>query len=498
MGARLDDDNGSGSGSAYVFVRIGSVWSQQAKLLPADGATYNEFGALVSMSGDTALVGAYLDDDNGSNSGSAYIFVRIGTVWSQQAKLLPADGAAGDEFGTSVSVSGDTALVGARLDDDNGSGSGSAYVFALALSPGDPCALGTDCASGFCTDGVCCSTACNAGPCDACSIATGAPVNGTCALLTGPACDDNNLCTQSDTCQAGTCTGQSPVVCPAPDACHTPGVCNASTGLCSNPSKPDGALCPDGICVTGACIIDSDGDGVFDTDDNCPTAPNTTQTNTDLPLPGGDLLGDACDADDDGDGVLDASDNCPHSPNPAQNDVCSCDNKPDGAACDDLDPCTVDDTCQPQGQQRTCLGGARFQCPDPFPKVCQLKVCDSQNGACISIYKLEGTPCPGGECIAGGCLPHDATGSGGPGAGGGDQGGGGGGGAGATGSTTATGSGGAGGEPPAASSADGGILRMYGNGCALARGAGPDREDTGAAWLLAASLLAARRRRARP
>jgi len=129
VGAYGDDDNGSASGSAYVFARSGTSWTQEAKLLAGDGAAGDEFGRSVSLNGDTALVGAYGDDDTGSASGSAYVFARSGTSWTQEAKLLAGDGAAGDEFGRSVSLSGDTALVGAYLDDDNGNDSGSAYVF---------------------------------------------------------------------------------------------------------------------------------------------------------------------------------------------------------------------------------------------------------------------------------------------------------------------------------------------------------------------------------
>ena len=129
VGARNDDDNGSGSGSAYVFKRTGTSWVQEAKLLPSDGAASNEFGNSVSIFGDYAVVGARNDDDNGSGSGSAYVFKRAGTNWTQEAKLLPSDGAASNEFGFSVSISGDYAVVGARGDDDNGLNSGSAYVF---------------------------------------------------------------------------------------------------------------------------------------------------------------------------------------------------------------------------------------------------------------------------------------------------------------------------------------------------------------------------------
>ncbi len=129
VGARWDDDNGRRSGSAYVFEKVGGVWTQRAKLLADDGAEGDYFGSSVSVSGDTAVVGAYFDDDNGDGSGSAYVFERVGGAWTQQAKLLADDGAWNDRFGSSVSVSGDTAVVGARYNDDLGTDSGSAYVF---------------------------------------------------------------------------------------------------------------------------------------------------------------------------------------------------------------------------------------------------------------------------------------------------------------------------------------------------------------------------------
>ena len=129
MGARYDDDNGSSSGSAYVFKRTGPSWVQEAKLLSSDGAADDWFGFSVSISGDYAVVGAFGDDDNGTSSGSAYVFKRTGTSWTEEAKLLPSDGATDDWFGNKVSISGDYAVVGAWGDDDNGSFSGSAYVF---------------------------------------------------------------------------------------------------------------------------------------------------------------------------------------------------------------------------------------------------------------------------------------------------------------------------------------------------------------------------------
>ena len=89
------------------------------------------------MSGSRAVIGAAGDDDAGSFSGSAYVFRFSGSGWTEQAKLAASDGAASDQFGGSVAVSGATAMVGARADDDGGSNSGSAYVFTVAEPDSD-------------------------------------------------------------------------------------------------------------------------------------------------------------------------------------------------------------------------------------------------------------------------------------------------------------------------------------------------------------------------
>ena len=129
IGAYQDDDNGSDSGSTYIFQRNGSNWTEQAKLTASDGADGDYFGWSVSISGDYAVIGAYQDDDNGSDSGSTYIFQRNGSNWIEQALLTASDGAGNDRFGYSVSISGDYAVCGAYQDDDNGTCSGSAYIF---------------------------------------------------------------------------------------------------------------------------------------------------------------------------------------------------------------------------------------------------------------------------------------------------------------------------------------------------------------------------------
>lgn len=129
IGGFGDDDAGESSGAAYVFVRSGGTWTQEAKLTADDAATFDQFGVSVSLLDERALVGAYLTDDGGSDSGSAYVFVRSGNTWEQEAKLTADDAAALDRFGVSVSLSGERALIGANFDSDAASFGGSAYVF---------------------------------------------------------------------------------------------------------------------------------------------------------------------------------------------------------------------------------------------------------------------------------------------------------------------------------------------------------------------------------
>ena len=129
VGASSGDAAFPFAGSAYVFVRNGSTWSEQQKLIAADFAAYDSFGYSVAISGDTAVVGADQDDDNGGDSGSAYVFVRSGSSWSQQQKLTASDGAQVDWFGGSVAISGDRIAVGSSRDDDRGADSGSVYIF---------------------------------------------------------------------------------------------------------------------------------------------------------------------------------------------------------------------------------------------------------------------------------------------------------------------------------------------------------------------------------
>jgi hypothetical protein len=165
VGAYLEDSNATGvngnqtndsatdSGSAYVFVRDGTNWSQQAYLKASNTGANDWFGWRVAVSGNTVVVGAKFESSNatgangnqGNNSasiaGAAYVFVRSGTNWIQQAYLKASNTGARDIFGSSVAISGDTVVIGAALEASNATGvngnqtnnsspdSGAAYVF---------------------------------------------------------------------------------------------------------------------------------------------------------------------------------------------------------------------------------------------------------------------------------------------------------------------------------------------------------------------------------
>jgi len=126
-----DDGTAKNAGLVFVYVNDGMGWTDQGTLIPTDPSGEDLFGFSVALSGDTALIGASGGDDKGTDSGAAYLFVRNGTTWAQDQKLLPNDGAAGDVFGYSVAIWDDLATIGAYWDDDRGDFSGAAYTFSL-------------------------------------------------------------------------------------------------------------------------------------------------------------------------------------------------------------------------------------------------------------------------------------------------------------------------------------------------------------------------------
>lgn len=146
-----DNNLAASSGAAYVFVRSGTTWTQQAFLKPSNTGSQDRFGWSVSVSGDTIVVGSIFEDGSGAgsnpasddlsnNSGAAYVFVRSGSTWSQQAYLKASNPGDDDWFGISVAVSGDSVIVGAPQENGSGQGidpavddfannAGAAYIF---------------------------------------------------------------------------------------------------------------------------------------------------------------------------------------------------------------------------------------------------------------------------------------------------------------------------------------------------------------------------------
>ena len=120
IGAWKDDDQGGGSGSVYVFTRSGGTWNEETKIYPSDPATSTYFGTSVSLYVDTALIGRSYDNNKGTATGAVYVFTKVSsTSWTQETKLY-----------ASVSLHKDTALIGALSDDDKGTNAGSVYVFS--------------------------------------------------------------------------------------------------------------------------------------------------------------------------------------------------------------------------------------------------------------------------------------------------------------------------------------------------------------------------------
>ena len=150
VGASLEDHDSNGAafkasaGAAYIFTKSGSTWTQQ-KIVASDRGTNDQFGRSVAISGDTAIVGAYAEDHDSiggavkTNAGAAYIFTKSGSTWTQQ-KIVASDRGTNDQFGRSVAISGDTAIVGAYAEDHDSIGgavktnAGAAYIFTKSGS----------------------------------------------------------------------------------------------------------------------------------------------------------------------------------------------------------------------------------------------------------------------------------------------------------------------------------------------------------------------------
>ena len=361
------DNSATDSGAAYVFVRSGTTWSQQAYLKASNTDADDDFGESVSVSGDTVVVGAISEDSNATGvngnqadnsaaqSGAAYVFVRSGVTWSQQAYLKASNTDADDDFGESVSVSGDTVVVGARNEssnttgvdgnqaDNSASGAGAAYVFVRSgvtwtqqaylkasntgasdffglsvAASGDTVVVGTHREDSNAT-GV------NGNQAD--NSASGA---GAAYMFVFVDSDGDGLLDVYDNCPNISNPGQENA-----DGDSAGDVCD---GCISDPNKIAVGQCGCGIPDT-----DNDGDGTVNCQDGCPYDPNKI-------APGTCGCGVPDAGDEDMDGVLNCVDNCPPYPNPSQAD---CDGNGVGDECDivshDCNNNGVVDSCETEG-----------------------------------------------------------------------------------------------------------------------------------------------------
>ena len=272
VGAYRDEVDGDGlRGSAEVFVRTGTSWAHEAKLIAADGAANDELGSSVALDGDSALVGAQGATVGGNvRQGSAYLFTRSSGAWSEALKLVALEGVGNDQFGNSVALSGRTTLVGAwfasgpsAIGDPT---EGAAYFGHLLGSAGETCIGAGQCESGFCADGVCCDVACD-GQCEACAEPGR---EGGCTLIAGTPRGERAACAGGGTACGGVCGGV------AADACAYAGVeTECSEARCDSAMLVDVGACdgaggcaePAGTvcehgCTAGACLECS-------TDDHC-------------------------------------------------------------------------------------------------------------------------------------------------------------------------------------------------------------------------------------
>ncbi len=291
------------------------------------------------------------------------------TSGAQNPTVAGVTAAAAGSYNVTATVSGCTSLAGSTTVTVIANGG--------ACSDGNACTQTDTCQSGACTGAnpVICT------PLDQCHDAgTCNPGNGICSNPTKPngsACNDGNACTQTDTCQAGSCTGSNPVVCAPLNQCHVAGTCDTQTGLCSNPAKPDGTACGDAgtecvnqdTCLAGACADNgfkpsgtacgSGSSGACDNADTCDGSGScqvnhvadgtacgdagTECVNQDTCLAGACAdngfkpSGTACGSGSSG--ACDNADTCNGS------GTCALNHLPDGTFCDDANVCTTGTSC---------------------------------------------------------------------------------------------------------------------------------------------------------
>ena len=267
--------------------------------------------------------------------------------------------------------------------DDGNMVDGDGCNGVCLLELGQFCLAPVACASGFCVDGVCCQVAACAAL-DQCHIGTCEAMTGLCsspAKPDGSSCNDDNACTLSDTCQAGACTGAAPMTCSALDQCHDIGMCDPMTGICGNPDKPDGTSCSNGgVCKAGSCVPPNCGNGIVENGEDCDDSNNNPS--------------DCC------------------SPSCAFEDAATvC--RPAAGPCDLAESCT--------GSSSTCpidtKVKANFECRAASGQCDVAEVCDGINGDCPNDAVVPNdTPCndanactQSDSCQSGVCTGANAT-----------------------------------------------------------------------------------------
>ncbi len=293
-----------------------------------------------------------------------------------------------------------------------------AKMDGTACNDSNACTRTDACMTGACVGGspVVCTASDQCHDAGLCNPQTAACSNP--AKADGTTCNDGNACTRTDACTAGACTGSSPVVCVASDQCHSPGTCDAQTGMCSNPAKSPGAGCDDGklctsmdactdtgMCVGKAvtCVGDACNARTCNGTDKCTVTPKTGSqcddgnacTHTDACSDQGTCGGKAitCTTDQFATRTCNGTDTCTIVPKA-------------GAACDDGDLCTKGDVRQADG----ACAGMRYTCA--MNPCLVSNTCDGNNG-CKAEARPDGTTCdadnskctPKDVCKAGLCMP---------------------------------------------------------------------------------------------
>jgi hypothetical protein len=401
--------------SVEIYDPTLNTWSAGPNMI----AGRQEHGAVTLLTGKVLVTGG------GSNLSTTELYDPATNTWSASTTMNAGRSSHGSVLLTDGRV----------LACSGGLFLKSAEYYSAGL--GAPCLTNAQCPSGFCADGVCCNTACAAGPCDACSIAAGAPTDGTCApIANGASCDDGNGCTTGDVCGGGVCAGTPG----GGQACNTGnlGVCAAGTTVCTAgqlvcaPSTaPTPEICDglDNNCdgqtdegLTSTYYADFDGDGYGDASQPvqaCAQPAGYVANSGDCDdldaavHPGATEVCDGLDNDcngliDEGLGTVSCGAGACANTVPAcvSGVPATCTPQPNGTACDDGNACTLTDACQ----AGICVGSNAATCAPPDQ--CHLAAtCNAITGTCDYVNKPDNTPCDDGvactladACVDGACV----------------------------------------------------------------------------------------------